>query len=133
MIIEISLTSSQYIFHNEIVELPEDKVELLFKSTPYSVGRLTLTVLRGEVEKQYKITPGTTIDVSDFFELPGEVRAAVTLSVRGKVVRTWQVEPFIVKGVPGGVEAIPAIVELTEHIKVLEKAVIELSKIINDK
>lgn len=130
MIIEIPLTQSKYLLHNQIVELPEERVELLFKSTPYSIGRLILTVSRGELERQYKITPDTPIDVSEFFKLPGEVRAAVTLSVRGEVARTWQIEPFVAKAVPGGIEAIPAIVELTERTKVLKAAVLELKNLI---
>ena len=133
MIIEIRLTQSKYLFHNEIVELPEDKVELLFVGTAHSIGALTLSLKRDENVKQYKIQLGTPIDITEFFSVPGEVKASVALTSRGKVLRTWQIEPLIAKGIPDGIEVVPAVVELQGRVKTLEAAVIELSKIINDK
>ena len=132
MIIELTLNSSNFLRHNKIVELPEDRVELLFNATAFSVGTLVLTVKSHETEKQYKISPLIPIDVSEHFTTAGEVNAAVSLSVRGNVARTWQIEPFCVRKIPNGFEAIPEIIEMREELETVKKALSELVKIIEN-
>ena len=132
MRVELTLYAEKFIPHNQIIELPET-VELFFNTTTHSIGTLTLQVENtGGLKKDYRIGK-FPIDITEFFKEPGEVKCAVALSHRGKVLRTWQIEPFCAVQIQDSIEVIPAIVELTERIKVLEKAVLELSKIINDK
>lgn len=132
MVIEFYLTSSKYLFHNQVVELPEDTVELLFIPTAFSVGTLTLSLETPRQSKQYKVSPNVPIDVSEMFDEAGEVTAAVSLSVRGEVARTWQIEPFCVKKIPTGIEVIPAIEEMKQRLSTVENAIKEILDLINN-
>lgn len=132
MVIEFYLTSSKYLFHNQVVELPEDTVELLFIPTAFSVGTLTLSLETPRQSKQYKVSPNIPIDVSEMFDEAGEVTAAVSLSVRGEVARTWQIEPFCVKKIPSGIEMIPALADVRERLSTCEKALTEILELIKN-
>lgn len=131
MLIELTLYADSFLRHDKIIELPEDTVELFLHPTVHSVGTLTLTLNNGEKEKQYKIKD-KPIDVTEMFTRAGEVKASVTLSVRGKIARTWQIEPFCVKKIDAGFKAIPEIVALKERVSTLEQAVSELAKLITE-
>ena len=131
MLIEFTLYADRFLSHNEIIELPEDIVELSFHKTAHSFGTLTLTLENGEGEKQYKIG-NSPIDVTEMFTIAGEVKATVTLSVRGKKARDWQIEPFLIRKIEDGFEAVPEVIALKEKVNTLELAVTELFKLITD-
>lgn len=131
MKITLYLTADKYLRHNEIITLPEELVELDIKRTMHSVGTLILSIKSSIGEKQYKLSD-SPIDVTKFFLSPGEVNACVSLVIRGEVARTWQIEPFCVKEIPGGFEAIPEIEALKARIRILEKAVAETASLIEN-
>lgn len=131
MIIDITLYADAFLRHNEIIELPEDTVELFIHPTAHSVGTLTLSLKHGETERQYKIKD-EPIDVTEMFSEAGEVLASVTLSVRGEVARRWQIEPFCIRKIDSGLEVLPALEALKERVSTLEQAVTELAKLITD-
>lgn len=132
MIITLNLTVTNYLKHNEVVTLPEDSVELLFKQTAYSVGDLVLTVAKGEKVKQYKVKKDP-VDITEFFTEAGEVSACLSLSVRGEVARVWQIEPFCAKEIPNGIEVVPEVEALKGEIKQLKQALYEINNIITEK
>lgn len=131
MVIKLHLGADKYLRHNQIITIPEDKVEIQLARTALSFGELLLSVRNGEGEKQYKPSD-TSVDITDMCQIPGRVDACVSLLVKGEVARTWQVEPFCIKRIPGGYEAIPEIEELKEKIRTLEKAVVETASIIEN-
>lgn len=132
MQIILNLTTTNYLKHNEVITLPEDKVELLFKQTAYSVGDLVLTVAKGEKVKQYKVKKDP-VDITEFFTEAGEVSACLSLSVRGEVARVWQIEPFCAKEIPNGIEVVPEVEALKGEIKQLKQALYEINNIITEK
>ena len=131
MKITLYLGSESFLRHNEIITLPEDKVEIEIKRTAFSSGDVILTVSNGREGKQYKICD-KPIDISELCCIPGRVDMCATLSVRGEVARTWQIEPLCIKKVPSGFEAIPELVELRRRVSTLEKAVLEAVEIIKN-
>ncbi len=130
MLIEFTLYSDAFLKHDKVIELP-DTVELLFYRTPLAMGTLTLTVTNGVTEKQYKVNK-EPIDVSEMFTIPGEVKASLTLSVRGKPARRWQIEPFCVRQIDAGFVVIPEIVALKEEVATLKRAIIEINDLIQN-
>ncbi len=131
MKITLYLGSENFLRHNEIVTLPDDKVEVEIKRTAFSSGDVILTVSNGKGDKQYKVYD-KPIDISDLCCIPGRVDMCATLSVRGEVARTWQIEPLCIKKVPSGFEAIPELIELRRRVSTLEKAVLEAVEIIKN-
>ncbi len=133
MLIELRLTASKFISHNEVITLPEEKVEIQFCTTAHSMGELILTVESPATEggERYKIGK-MPINLTKHFTLPGEVKMWVSLCVRGETSRTWIIEPFCVKEIEGEYIAVPEIVVLKERITTLERAVSELVTIIQN-
>ena len=130
MLIEFTLYSDAFLKHDKVIELP-DTVELLFYRTPLAMGTLTLTVTNGVTEKQYKVNK-EPIDVSEMFTIPGEVKASLTLSVRGKPARRWQIEPFCVRQIDAGFVVIPEIIALKEEVATLKRAIIEINALVQN-
>ena len=131
MRVELTLYAEKFVPHNQIIELPET-VELFFNTTTHSIGTLTLQVENtGGLKKDYRIGK-SPIDITEFFKEPGEVKCAVALSHRGKVLRTWQIEPFCAVQIQDSIEVIPAIEYLKGRVDVLEKAVTELVTLIKE-
>lgn len=131
MKITLYLGADSYLRHNEIITLPEEKVEFEFKNTAHSFGEKILTVRNGETERQYKLAD-KPVDITDFCTIPGRVEACVSLVVRGEVARTWQVEPLCVKKIEGGFAVIPEIEDIKARIRLLEQAVTETVSIIEN-
>lgn len=129
MVIDFTLLHTQYLTHNEIITLPEDKVELNFTRTHLSIGELVLSVAKGTKVKQYKVGD-TPVDITEFFTEAGEVNACLSLAVRGEVARTWQIEPFCAREIPSGIEVIPELEKLKEDITIIKQAISEIHKYI---
>lgn len=132
MKIDFLLTSAKYLHHNKVIELPEDTVELVFLPTAFTSGTLILSISSPVGEKQYKIVLDTPIDVTEMFTVPGEVKASISMTVRGEVARTWQIEPFCVKEIPNGIEVIPAIEDMKQRVSTIASALTELLKLIEN-
>lgn len=131
MVIEFTLTHTNYLKHNEVVTIPEDKVELAFVKTHLSIGELILSVMKGTKMKQYKVKD-EPVDITEFFTEAGEVNACLSLAVRGEVARTWQIEPFCAREIPAGIEVVPEVEHLKEEVATLKRAIVELNTIINE-
>jgi hypothetical protein len=131
MIIPLYLGADSFLRHNEIITLPEDKVEIEVKRTAFSNGDIILSVSNENAGKQYKVGRDP-VDITELCNIPGRVDMAISLSVRGEVARTWQVEPLCIKEVPCGFKAIPEIAELRRRVSNLEKAVMETVEIIKN-
>ena len=132
MRIELYLNANTYVTHNEIIVIPEEKVELLFKSSAYAIGTLLITVKRGDTVKQYKLKNETALDITDFCKIAGMVEVTAQIIVRGESAKLWQIEPFCVKEISGGFEVMPEIEYLKQRVSILERAVTELSEIITN-
>lgn len=132
MVINFLLSADKYLRHNEIITLPEDTVELGFDRGIYAAGELILTIAKGSECKQYKIPRENIIDITEFFHEAGEVKACLSLTVRGEVAREWQIEPFCAREIPNGIEVIPEVEALKEEIATLKVALVELHTIINE-
>ena len=128
MVINFKLIHTNYLRHNEIITLPEDKVELSFTKTHLSVGELVLSVMKGTKVKQYKVKDDP-VDITEFTEA-GEVNACVSLTVRGEVARTWQIEPFCAREIPAGIEVVPEVEKIKEDVAVIKQAITEIHKYI---
>lgn len=129
MVINFKLIHTNYLRHNEIITLPEDKVELAFTKTHLSVGELVLSVMKGTKVKQYKVKDDP-VDITEFFTEAGEVNACVSLTVRGEVARTWQIEAFCAKEIPNGIEVVPEVEKIKEDVAVIKQAITEIHKYI---
>lgn len=132
MKIILYLGAEAYLRHNAIITLPEESVELEFKRTEHAFGELVLTVKNARSEKQYKLRDHAPVDITEFCNIPGKVEACLSLTVRGEVARTWQIEPLCIRMIPGGFEAVPELEALKERILILEKAVAETASIIEN-
>lgn len=131
MIIKLSLLSGNYIRHNEIIVIPEEKIELEFITSCYSVGNILISVRNGTNEKQFKFAD-KLIDITDLCTVPGQVDITAQLLVRDKVAKVWQVEPLCVKRIPGGYEVVPEIIELKSQLETTKRAISELCALIKE-
>lgn len=131
MIINLNLDGRNYITHNEIITVPEEEVKLVFASSVYVLGTLVATVSDGAERLQFKLTKqDKEINITDFCKKAGRVEITVSLTVRGKIAKKWQIEPLCVREIDGTFEAIPEIEALKERLARAEKAIAEMSKLI---
>ena len=129
MKITLRLSNADTIFHKEIITLPEDKIEVVVDNNPYLQGELILSLKNGDTEKQYKVGK-EPVDIREMFNDAGEVCGALTLLIRGKVAKVWQVEPLCAIVTPSGIELIPEIEYLKARVSTLERALVELKTIV---
>lgn len=131
MIINLNLDGRNYITHNEIITVPEEEVKLVFASSVYVLGTLVATVSDGAERLQFKLTKqDKEINITDFCKKAGRVEITVSLTVRGKIAKKWQIEPLCVREIDGTFEVIPEIEALKERLARAEKAIAEMSKLI---
>lgn len=129
MKITLRLSNANTIYHNEILTLPEDKIDVVVENNPYLEGELILSLRNAHQEKQYKVGKEPT-DIREMFEEEGEVCGSLTLLIRGKVAKVWQVEPLCAIVTPSGIELIPEIEYLKARVSTLEHALVELKTIV---
>ena len=130
MKITLRLSNADTIFHKEIITLPEYKIEVVVENNPYIEGELILSLKNGATEKQYKVGK-EPVDIREMFNDAGEVCGALTLLIRGRVAKVWQVEPLCAIVTPSGIQAIPEIEYLKSRITTLEHALVELKTIVD--
>lgn len=129
MRIPITLDAAHFIHHDTVITLPEERIELQIIPTAFSVGDIIVGVHNGAEGKEYKYNGGL-IDITPLCKRAGEVTINITLSSRGHVLKRWKVENLALREISGGIEAIPQITALEKRIDVLEKALLDLIKII---
>lgn len=131
MVINLSLQSSKFIRHNDIIVIPEEKVELEFITSCYSIGEILVSVRNGSAEKQFKLRD-KPIDITDLCTVPGQVDITAQLLVRDNVAKVWQIEPLCVKEISGGYEVIPEIENLKAQLATANQAIAELAKLVKE-
>ena len=133
MNISITLGAATYcrLPEDTFVLLPEDEVKVTFLSPIYPLVTLVVTARNGDVEKNYK-TSGKAIDITELCKKAGEVTMTVALTFRGDVTKTWQIEALKIKEIKNIYEAIPEVEDMKARLGLMERAVGELRKTIEN-
>jgi hypothetical protein len=113
------------------VTVAGEKNVITFESSSYSLHKLEVVVSNGEKQKTYTVK-NKAIDITDLCHKACVIEFAISLIVKGKTVKTWDVEPLVVREVDGTFKLLPEIIALRENMARLEKVVIELNNKIND-
>ena len=132
MLIEFNIKDDPFLAHNEVIPSAVDKVEIVFRMNTYAVGDLVLAIKDATHEQKSVVYLDEPVDLTEFFKIPGEVNASLSLLVRGEVARSWQLESFCVKETPSGITAIPLIEDLKARVTTLEAALCEVLTLIKD-
>lgn len=128
MQINITLGTPNLVRVNECVIIPEE-VSISFTSYLYALGTLVGTARCGEKIKKFKTT-GEPVDLSELFSRAGKVDIELSMLAGGEAVKTWRLEPILVKEIEHELRAIPEIDALNERIDTLEAALSELASLI---
>ena len=113
------------------VTIAGEKNVITFESGDYSLDKLEVIASNGEKQKTYTVT-NKAIDITDLCHKACVIEFAIALIVKGKAVKTWDVEPLVVREVDGIFKMLPEITALREDVTLLKKIVIELNNKIND-
>lgn len=132
MQIRFKLTEDAFVKHNEVITLPEEKVELIFENLPFTAEKMVLFVNYEGKEYKCNVKPEIPVDVTAFFQKAGEVKASLALFVRGTAVKEWIIEPFAIVEAKGTLKAIPEIEYLKSKVERLEQAINEITNLINN-
>lgn len=124
--IEITLSDARLVRIYEAVTIPEE-VYLRFVSPVYSLGTLAVTAKNGNRKKDFK-TRGEPIDITELCRKAGTVDIEVSLLVRETPVKTWRIEPLILREINHAFEAIPEIEEMRRAIDSMRGELATLKK-----
>ena len=127
MKIKVTLGAASFAAHNEIVTVPEEKVEIAFSSPIYPLDNLIITARKGAEIKQYRLTDGA-VDITELCESAGLVEMTAILEARGNAAKVWQIEPLVIKELDGGFAVIPELVAMRQDIETIKKALVEITK-----
>ena len=84
------------------------KTVLAFESNEYALNELCVTITDGAIAKRYTLKD-TMFDISEYCKNAGAIEIRVDLIEKGAIVKTWLLEPFVVRENGGGYELIPDI------------------------
>lgn len=115
-----------------IIPLPENNVSIVFTSNIYKLVTLVGKVISEEETISFKATADEKIDISEICKKAGTLTIIVSLVAHGEVLKTWNVEPIILKEVDHQIHATPELDELKNKISRLEMAVHEVSKLVSE-
>lgn len=133
MKIEIPLLGNPRIrLDTGIIPLPENNVSIVFTSNIYKLVTLVGKVITEYDTFSFKVTDNESIDISDLCKKAGTVTIIVSLVAHGEVLKTWNIEPIILKEIDHQIYATPEIDELKNKIARLEMAVQEVSKLVSE-
>lgn len=104
---------------------------LAFESSEYALNELCATITDGAIAKRYALK-GARFDISEYCKKAGAIEITVDLIERGTVVKTWNLEPFVVRENGGGYELIPEIALLRREVRTMKKIIKELNSKINE-
>ena len=127
MKIKVTLGAASFAAHNEIITVPEEKVEIAFSSPIYPLDSLIITARKGAEIKQYRLTDGV-VDITELCKSAGLVEMTAILEARGNAAKVWQIEPLVVKELDGGFAVIPELVAMRQEIETIKKALVEITK-----
>lgn len=108
-----------------------DETYLAFESSEYALDELHATITDGAFAKRH-IVKGAKLDISEYCKKAGVIEIRVDLVARGAVLKTWLLEPFVVRENGGGYELIPEIALLRREIRTMKKIIKELNSKIKD-
>lgn len=127
MKIKVTLGAASFAAHNEIITVPEEKVEIAFSSPIYPLDSLIITTRKGAEIKQYRLNEGA-VDITELCNSAGLVEMTAILEARGNAAKVWQIEPLVVKELDGGFAVIPELVAMRQEIETIKKALVEITK-----
>lgn len=127
MKINLVLCAASFVSHNEIVTVPEEKVEIAFSSPIYPLDSLIITARKGAEMKQYRPTE-SVVDITEFCKSAGLVEMTAILEARGTAAKVWQIEPLVIKELDGSFAVIPELVAMRQDIETIKKALVEITK-----
>jgi hypothetical protein len=104
---------------------------ITFESSAYSLDKLEVIVSNGEKQKTYNVK-NKAIDITELCHKACVIEFAIALIVKGKKVKTWDVEPLVVREVDGTFKLLPEITAIREDMARLQRVIIELNNKIND-
>jgi hypothetical protein len=95
---KVKLTANKNVGLNlkEPFFVPE-KLSLKFESE-YKLDKLAIEVKANEVTKNYIITD-KKLDLTEFTQSPCIIEISIALIVKGKAVKSWEIEPILVEEV----------------------------------
>jgi hypothetical protein len=127
MKINVTLGAANFAAHNEIITVPEEKVEIAFSSPIYPLDSLIITARKGAEIKQYRLTDGA-VDITELCKSAGLIEMTAILEARGHAAKVWQIEPLVIKELDGGFAVIPELVAMRQDIETIKKALVEITK-----
>lgn len=103
-----------------------EQLELEFQ-TEYKIDDILITVKNSNIKttKPYRITGNTFIVPREFY-IAGLLYLQIDLLLRGETVKSWTVEPIVIKELHAGFEGVTEIDELKSQITHLEKRLADL-------
>lgn len=125
----LTLTASTYVRVGEPIILP-DTVEIEFESPTYrhNLGVLHVKVSNGAQGKTYKLSERVPLDITEYCTHAGVVDITVALVIRGETVKTWRVEPLIIKEVEHTLAVIPEVEEMKAQLAEMQAQLAEMRK-----
>jgi hypothetical protein len=104
---------------------------LAFESSEYALDELHATITDGVIAKRHTVK-NKRFDISEYCKKETVLEIKVDLVMSGKVVKTWLLEPLVVRENGGGYVLIPEIALLRKEIRTMKKIIKELNSKIND-
>lgn len=108
-----------------------DETILAFESIDYDLDELQATVTDGSIAKRHPVR-NARFDISEYCKKAGVLEIKIDLMKGGAVVKSWCLEPFVVRENGGGYELIPEIALLRKEIRTMKRIMKELNSKIND-
>ena len=108
-----------------------EETVLAFESREYALDELHATITDGATAKRHTVKD-KRFDISEYCKKTTVLEIKVDLVKCGKVVRSWLLEPFVVRENGGGYELIPEVALLRKEIRTMKKIIKELNSKIND-
>lgn len=108
-----------------------DETILVFESSEYALDELRAIITDGAIAKLHTVKDGR-FDISEYCKKACVLEITLDLVMGGAVVKSWQLEPFVVRENGGGYVLIPEIALLREEIRMMKQIIKELNSKIND-
>lgn len=81
---------------------------------------------------KFTVVRDVNIDISAAFTTPGVVVIDLVQTLNGEIVRTWKIEPIVVKELGGKPVPVPAIENFRQELNTIKAAVLETLKLIKN-
>lgn len=108
-----------------------DETVLAFESSEYALDELHATITDGVFAKRH-IVRNARFDISEYCKKASVLEIKLDLVKGGAVVKSWLLEPLVVRENGGGYELIPEIALLRKEVRTMKRIIRELNSKIND-